>query len=163
LRPVITGLPRSKSLPDGISPRASGALISKPPETSTADGFSSPPPQADANRQNAEQFASVHDGNSGVAGGDSEVAGALPDISGAFQGEMAALLAFYAAKIGAARRSLSAGDVAAVVQALMNEQTVAVRNLMERWQAATKKQQGEKPQRPVGIGRQNDDGVALDR
>jgi hypothetical protein len=43
---------------------------------------------------------------------------------------LAALLAFYAARIGAARRSLAAGDVAAVVQTLINEQTVAVRSLI---------------------------------
>jgi hypothetical protein len=161
LRPVITGLPRPKTLPVAISARASGASISKPQETGTADGLSSSSPQADANRQNAERSVSAHDGSSGVAGGDSSEAPALPDVSGAFKGEMASLLAYYAAKIGAARRSLSAGDVAAVVQALMNEQTVAVRSLMERWQAATQRQRDEKPQRPTGnIQQRNDDGIS---
>jgi hypothetical protein len=70
---------------------------------------------------------------------------------------MAALLASYATKIAAARRSLAAGDVAAVVQALMNEQTVAVRSLMERWQAATQRQQQGKPQRPAGTIQRKDD------
>lgn len=150
MRPVITGLPRSKSLPGGISPRASGAPISKPQEARAADGSSSPLPQTEASRQNAERSVSKRDESSGVAGGDSSEAAALPDASGAFQGEMAALLAFYAARIGAARRSLAAGDVAAVVQALMNEQTVAVRSLMERWQAAAQRQREETPQRPTG-------------
>jgi hypothetical protein len=120
--------------------------------------MSSSSQQADANRQSAERPVSTDDGNSGVAGGDSGEAAALPDISGAFQGEMAALLSYYAAMIGAARRSLSAGDVAAVVQALMNEQTVAVRNLMERWRAATQRQQGDKPQRPAGNVQRKDVG-----
>jgi hypothetical protein len=158
LRPVITGLPRPKSLPIALSPGANRDPISNPQETNAADGLSSPSPHADANRQNVERSASTHDGNSGAAGGDSGDTSALPDVSGAFQGEMAALLAFYAAKIGAARRSLSASDVAAVVQALMNEQTIAVRSLMERWQAATQRQREEKPQRPTGIGRRNEEG-----
>jgi hypothetical protein len=123
----------------------------------TADGLSSSSPQADANRQNPERSVSAHDGSSGVAGGDSGDTPALPDVSGAFQGEMAALLTFFAAKIGAARRSLSAGDVAAVVQALMNEQTVAVRSLIERWQATTQRHRKEKPQRPTGNVQRNGD------
>jgi hypothetical protein len=111
----------------------------------------------DASRQNAQRSDSTHASNSVAAAGDSGDAGALSDVSGAFKGEMAALLSFYAAKIGAARRSLSAGDVAAVVQALMNEQTVAVRSLMERWQAATQRQREEKAQRPTGNMQRKDD------
>jgi hypothetical protein len=118
---------------------------------------SSLPPQI-GSTEAGKQVASNEEANLGLSGGGSDDAGALPDISGAFQGEMAALLTSYATKIAAARRSLAAGDVAAVVQALMNEQTVAVRSLMERWQAATKKQQGEKPQRPVGNVQRKDVG-----
>jgi hypothetical protein len=161
LRPVITGLPRPKSLPVPISPRASGALISKPQETRTADGFSSPPPQTDTNQQSAERSVQNDGRNAGSTAGDSGDAPTLPDVSGAFRGEMAALLAFFATRIAAARQSLSAGDVAAVVQALMNEQTFAVRNLMERWQAAAQRQREEKPQRPTGnIEQRKDDGLS---
>jgi hypothetical protein len=82
-----------------------------------------------------------------------------PDISGEFQSEMAALRAYYAARIGAAQRSLSAGDVSAIVQALLNEQTVALRSLAERWRAATERQKQEKPQRPTGLVQRKDDGL----
>lgn len=134
---------RGRSLPDvrgGLdSDRQEGRKVdpSSPPHEGTSGRYSVLSAQADA-------------GNSGTlpaADGGSDLP---PDISGEFQSEMAALRAFYAARVGAARRSLSAGDVAAVVQALMNEQTVALRGLAERWRAATQRQQAEKPQRPTG-------------
>ena len=55
-------------------------------------------------------------------------------------------MAYYAARIAAARQGLSANAVTGIVQALMNEQTVAMRSLMERWQAATEKQRTDKPE-----------------
>jgi hypothetical protein len=81
-----------------------------------------------------------------------------PDLSGEFQSEMAALRAYYAARIGAARRSQSAGDISAIVQAILNEQTVALRALAERWRAAAERQKQEKPQRPAGNVQRRDDG-----
>ena len=73
---------------------------------------------------------------------------ALPDISGAFRGELAALLAFYAGRIAAAQLSGRATDVSAIVQIIVNEQNVAVRELMDRWQSATKRHQQENSSTP---------------
>jgi hypothetical protein len=70
-------------------------------------------------------------------------------VSAEFRSEFAALLAFYAARIAAARRSLAPSVAAGIVQALMNEQAVALRGLMERWHAASQKQRDEKPERPT--------------
>jgi len=81
----------------------------------------------------------------------------VPDVSAEFRSEFAALLAFYAARINAARRSLSGSVAAAIVQALMNEQAVALRGLMERWQAASQKQRDEKPERPTSSGQRKDE------
>jgi hypothetical protein len=79
-------------------------------------------------------------------------------VSADFRSEFAALLAFYAARIGAAKRSLSASIAAAIVQALMNEQAVALRGLTDRWHAASQKQRDEKPDRPTGnVQRKGDD------
>ena len=77
-----------------------------------------------------------------------------------FRSEFAALLAYYAARIAAARRSLPANEVFAAVQAIVNEQTVALRALAER-QAAAQKQRAEKPQRPTGNVRRKDDDPKL--
>jgi hypothetical protein len=82
-------------------------------------------------------------------------AGDAPDASAEFRSEFAALLAYYAARIAAARRSLPANEVFAAVQAIMNEQTVALRALAER-QAAAQKQRTETPQRPTGIPQRKD-------
>jgi hypothetical protein len=71
---------------------------------------------------------------------------------------MAALLAFYASRIAAARLSLAPSIAAAVVQALLNEQAAALRALTERWHAAAQKQRDEKPERPMGIARRKDEG-----
>jgi len=75
---------------------------------------------------------------------DAGKAGDAPDASPEFRSEFAALLAYYAARIAAARRGLPASEVFAVVQAIVNEQTVALRALAER-QAAAQKQQAERP------------------
>jgi hypothetical protein len=87
---------------------------------------------------------------------DAGKAGDVPDASPEFRSEFAALLAYYAARIAAARRSLPAKEVFAAVQAIMNEQTVALRALAER-QAAAQKQRAEKPQRPTGNLQRKDD------
>jgi hypothetical protein len=78
-------------------------------------------------------------------------------MSAEFRSEFAALLAFYAARIAAARRGLPASEVAAAVQAILNEQTVALRALAER-QAAAQRQRGEKPERPAGAAQRKDEG-----
>jgi hypothetical protein len=96
---------------------------------------------------------------SGGAGDrDSSAPGDVPDVSAEFRSEFAALLAFYAARISAARRSFSGSVAAAIVQALMNEQAVALRALTDRRHAATQKQRDEKPERPTGnVQRKADD------
>ena len=87
---------------------------------------------------------------------DAGKAGEVPDASAEFRSEFAALLAYYAARIAAARRSLPANEVFTAVQAIMNEQTVALRALAER-QAAAQRQHAQKPQRPTGnVQRKND-------
>ena len=99
---------------------------------------------------------------SGAASGgtddrNSSPPGDAPDASAEFRSEFAALLAYYAARIAAARRGLPASEVFAAVQAIVNEQTVALRALAER-QAAAQKQRAEKPQRPTGNVQRKDDG-----
>jgi hypothetical protein len=88
---------------------------------------------------------------------DAGKAGDAPDASAEFRSEFAGLLAYYAARIAAARRSLPANEVFAVVQEIMNEQTVALRALAER-QAAAQKQRAEKPEWPTGNVQRKDEG-----
>jgi hypothetical protein len=77
------------------------------------------------------------------------MAGDAPDVSSAFRSEFAALLAFYAARIAAARSTLPASAAAAIVQALLNEQAIALRGLTDRQHAASQKRRDEKPERPT--------------
>ena len=70
-------------------------------------------------------------------------------------------MAYYAARIAAARQSLPKSAVAAIVQSIMNEQTAAVRALTERWQAASEKQRVGKPERPKGPPQGKDDAPKL--
>lgn len=81
----------------------------------------------------------------------------MPDVSPEFSSEMAALLAYYSSRIEAAKHGLSRNAARAVVLAILNEQTVAVRALTDRWSAASQKQQAEKPDRPTGNARRKDD------
>lgn len=74
---------------------------------------------------------------------------------------MAALLAFYAARIAAARLSFAPSVAAAIIQALLNEQAVALRALTDRWHAASQKQQAEKPERPTRNVQRGDDDPKL--
>jgi hypothetical protein len=85
------------------------------------------------------------------------VAGDAPDVSAEFRSEFAGLLAFYAARINAARGSLPAGVASAIVQALLNEQAIALRGLTDRRLAATQKRRDEKPERPTGNVQRKDD------
>jgi hypothetical protein len=90
------------------------------------------------------------------------IAGDAPDASAEFRSEFSALLAFYAARIAVARRSFSPSSVAAaIVQALMGEQAVALRGLMDRWHAASQKQRDEKPERPMQNVRRKDEDPRL--
>jgi sRNA-binding protein len=81
----------------------------------------------------------------------------MPDASAELRSEFAALLAYYAARIEAARRSLTGSVAEAVVQAILNEQAIALRALAER-QAAVQRQRAEKPERPTGAVRRKDEG-----
>ncbi len=65
-------------------------------------------------------------------------------------------MAYYAARIAAARTCLPKNAIAAIVQSIMNEQTAAMRALTERWQAASEKQRTEKAERPKGPPQQKD-------
>jgi hypothetical protein len=87
---------------------------------------------------------------------NSSTTGDAPTMSADFRSEFAALLAFYAARISAARRSLTGSVAAAIVQALMNEQAVALRALTDRWHAASEKQRAERPERPPGNAPRSD-------
>jgi hypothetical protein len=86
-------------------------------------------------------------------------ASAAPGVSAEFHGELAALRAYYAARIKAARLGvLPASAVAVAVQSIIGEQTIALRGLLARWQAATRAQRGAKPERPAGNAqRKNED------
>jgi hypothetical protein len=102
--------------------------------------------------------AGAEERNTDAIAGAPGCAGDAPDVSAEFRSEFAALLAFYAARIAAARRGLPASEVAAAVQAILNEQAIALRTLSERRHAATQKQRDEKPERPAGAAQRKDDG-----
>jgi hypothetical protein len=97
--------------------------------------------------------------NIAVANSSSAKANGTSDPSPELRSEMAALLSFYASRIAAARLSLAPSVAAAVVQALMNEQALALRGLMERLHAATERQRIEKPKRPTTSPRRDSDGA----
>jgi hypothetical protein len=120
-------------------------------ETRVADNSPYVPPLASKAPAEAQPTSSIS---------DTGKAGDVPDASPEFRSEFAALLAYYAARIAAARRSLPANQVSAAVQAIMNEQTVALRALAER-QAAAQKQRAETPQRPTGNAQRKDDNPKL--
>ena len=77
----------------------------------------------------------------------------LPDVSGEFGSELAALLAYYGGRVAAARLGLAP---AAAIKAIVAEQTIATRALMDRWQAASRKQHDEKSARPMRSMRPGD-------
>lgn len=107
-----------------------------------------------------ENPSSLPKANDNVQTGEavSGTSGDLPDLSPELRSEIAALLSFFAARIGAARRSLSREAADAIVMAIVNEQAVALRALMERWQAEIQKQRAERSKRPTGTAqRKNDD------
>jgi hypothetical protein len=95
-------------------------------KTHVAGKATSPPP------------ATARSGN--VDDRNSSAPGDALGVSADFRSEFAALLAFYAARIAAARASLDPSIATAIVQALLNQQTTALRALTDRWHAATQKQ-----------------------
>lgn len=48
--------------------------------------------------------------------------------------ELAAAKGYYASRIAASRQSLSRAELAAAIQALQDEQTLATRAIIERWE-----------------------------
>lgn len=142
MRVVATGLPALKDM--------SSASATPSPSSTPFDGPSEV-------KQSRPELSNSRDVGSG-AGLEVDLGGAsvAPDISDAFRSEMAALIAFYASRIGAARMTVSASIVGAIVQSIMREQTIALKALLERWQAATQKQRDERPMRPKGPSRDQD-------
>ena len=67
--------------------------------------------------------------------------------------ELAAVLGYYRARIEAARRGASPRDIAAAVRALLNEQIMAVRAVVERAGAARQAKAAKAPLPNIG-GRQ---------
>lgn len=83
------------------------------------------------------------------------------DVAAAFRAEHAAILGFYAARIEAARRGARPADIAAAVRAILNEQTVALRALADRRDAAERREREQKPERPSLIARSAEGGRGL--
>ena len=145
---VVTGLPnsgssRGQSVPDLHEPdRQEGRKVDPP----------TPPNDGTSGQSGVRSDA----GNSGnlpaTHGGASEP----PDVSAEFQSEMAAIRSYYAARIAAARRRLPASDLAVAIRALLNEETVALRAVTDRWRTATERNKQEKPERPKGAMPKND-------
>ena len=118
-------------------------IDARPVHEARAIGTSSPPAHANDHARSA--------------GTEDQASGGVPDVSAGLRSEMAGLLAFYAARIGAVRRSLSPGVANAIILAIMNEQAAALRALTDRWHAVSQKQQAEKPERPTGNAQRKDD------
>ena len=70
------------------------------------------------------------------AEGRQHLAGDAPDGSGEFASELGALDGYFASRRAAIRSSSRPGERAALLRALANEQVVAKRAVMSRWQAA---------------------------
>jgi len=142
---VVTGLPNSGGQP---SPDTRGDVDSE------RKIDPSPPSNEGTGGQNgARSDAGDSDNLPATNGGASEP----PDVSPEFKSEMAAIRSHYAARIAAARRNVRPGDLAVAIRALLNEETVALRAVTERWKAATERQRQEKPQSPTGIVQRKDD------
>jgi hypothetical protein len=145
----VGGLPR----PSFIA--AAKQLLRAPlPKAPVIDRSTSQPPIA---RQDSAQVGRAENRYTSIIAGAPRGAGHAPDVSAEFRSEFAAMLAFYAARIAAARSSLAPSVAAAIVQALLNEQAIALRSLSERRHAATQKQRDEKPARPIGLAQRKDD------
>jgi hypothetical protein len=115
---------------------------------------SQPPASGQSSTQPGGPDPQIASAVAGAPGEEKDV----PDASAEFRSELGALLAFYAARINAARRSLPAQVAAAVIQALLTEQTIALRALAQRRRAAGQKRRAEKPARPTGPAQRKDQG-----
>lgn len=153
---VITGLP-SFGGRSGSDTRS--GLESGQQEERKAD--SSSPPHDATNGHNGVPSDNTAAGNTSNIENSGGGANELPDVSPEFRSEMAAIRAHYGAMIAAARRRMPGSDLAAAIRALLNEETIAMRAVAERWQAATQRQRDEKPQRPMGTVRRRDDPKSL--
>ena len=151
---VVTGLPNLSGF-RGASSDIQSKLNSERHEGCKTDPSSLSPDAPSG--QNGAPSPNTSAGNSGVTPERTGGADEPPDVSPDFRSEMASIRAYYAARIAAARGSLPAGDMAAAVKALLNEEAIALRNLAERWRAATERQRLEKPQRPMGPVQRKDD------
>lgn len=149
---MITGLPSfgGRSFPD-----SRGSLESERQEGRKADPSS--PLRDTANGQNAVSLDNTAAGNASNIENTGAGANEPPDVSADFRSEMAAIRAHYGAMIAAARRRAPGSDLAAAIRALLNEETIALRAVAERWQAATQKQRDEKPHRPTETFQRKDD------
>jgi hypothetical protein len=146
-RPIsVGGLPR----PSFVA--AAKKLLAAPLRETRVTGTSASQPSTAVRKERADG------GNSTASDGAPDAARASSNASLEFRSEMAALLAFYATRIAAARRSLSPSAAAAIVQALLNEQAIALRALTDRQHAATQRQRDERPERPSqGAQRKSND------
>jgi hypothetical protein len=93
-------------------------------------------------------------GEGGTAGLDRSQAVAassalMGEVASAFKAERAGLVSFYAARIEAVRRGATPAAIAAAIRALVQERSVALREMANRRHAAERKQSGEKPLRPA--------------
>jgi hypothetical protein len=140
---AATGLANPSSFRDRSVSDMRGGLDSDRQEGLKADPSSLPLDPTSG--QNGLPYVGAGAGNTRMSPEPNGNAGESPDVSAEFQGEMAALRAYFAARIAAARRGLPAGDVAAAVKAILNDETVALRSLADRWRAATQRQQQETP------------------
>ena len=68
--------------------------------------------------------------------------------SSSLAGELAAAKGYYASRIAAARQSLSPAELAAAIQAIQNEQTLATRAIIDRWQVYFQNREQRPPQNP---------------
>jgi hypothetical protein len=84
----------------------------------------------------------------GRAGLESSTPSVRADVETAFRAEHAAILIFYAARIEAVRRGASPAAIRAAINALVNEQTVALRGLANRRVAAETQEQDRLASRP---------------
>jgi hypothetical protein len=73
--------------------------------------------------------------------------------SSSLAAELAAAKGYYASRIAAARQSLSPTEIAAAIQAIQNEQTLASRAIIQRWEAyfqSRTRTPEQNPSRPHG-------------
>lgn len=154
IAPLFAALAKELLTPGSTMPRSGVGALNSAPSTVQS------PLTAQQTSTIVVRDGGVIGGNENRSTGSSEElgdAGSIADASPEFRAEMGGLLAYYAARIAAARRGGSSASVSAIVQGIMNEQTAAVRALTERWQAASEKQRAERPQRPTGIAQRKDD------